>query len=152
MYILLLSSLILTADPNTPTEIIGSAAKPDGSRKEIIVEQPQNSPDPFGYVVPEERYETPPAANTAPDTSVAPTVPTEKASAPAADTATVPLVNQSAEVAPQDMNPRHYQNQIENTIYQSGDRLIDVQSIPLKDISAAVQPNTQPEITDYPAF
>ena len=50
------------------------------------------------------------------------------------------------------MNPLDYQNKIENTIYQEGDRLVDVQSIPLKDISSAVQPNLQPTITDYPSF
>ena len=53
MFSLILSSLIITAEPNEPTKIIGSANTPDGQRKEVIVEQPYNSPNPFGYIASE---------------------------------------------------------------------------------------------------
>jgi len=49
-------------------------------------------------------------------------------------------------------NPLDYQDKIENTIYQSGNRLIDVQSVPIQDINKALTPNIQPTISDYPAF
>lgn len=155
MLALILSSIILTSSPNSPTEIIGSAATPDGGRNEIFVEQPENAQNPFGPPPPAEtltnnsNIETlntnPPETNQEPLNSQSP----HQQETPNIPT---PLVNQSAEVNPTDMNPLDYKNQIENTIYQSGDRLIDVQSIPLKDISTAVQPNLQPEITNYPAL
>lgn len=154
MLALLISSIIITSAPNSPTEIIGSAATPDGGRDEIFVEQPQNAQNPFGTPPTEtltnnSNIETlntnPPNTNQEPFNS-------QNAPQQASPNISAPLVNQSSEVNPTDMNPLDYKNQIENTIYQSGDRLIDVQSIPLKDISSAVQPNLQPEITDYPAL
>ena len=152
MLIFILSTLILNTTPDEPTEIIGSAATADGGRNEIIVEQPQDSLNPFGsYPQPQETLPSPAQKTSAsPDTAADSPNPPAAAQTPKPDT--TPLVNQSATVNPTDMNPLDYQNKIENTIYQDGDRLIDVQSIPLKDISSAVQPNTQPTITDYPAF
>ena len=52
MLTILLTSIVLTAAPGEPTEIIGTAATPDGGRDEITVEQPQNAPNPFGYIAP----------------------------------------------------------------------------------------------------
>lgn len=150
MYALMLASMIITSTPNEPTEIIGSAATPDGERNEITVEQPQNAPNPFGYVAPNEEYKS----LLTEEQEEAASAPQQKpqSTAPQTNPQINKLISQSSTVNPTDMNPLHYQNQIENTIYQDGNRLIDVQSIPLKDISAAVQPNIQPEITDYPAF
>ena len=151
MLALIISSLIITSTPDTPTEIIGSAATPNGGRNEIFIEQPQNMQDPFGLPASAEQAPT----NTDEQQVIAPQ-PINNTTATTAPTTSpnmpTPLVNQASEVSPKDMNPLDYKNQIENTIYQSGDRLIDVQSIPLQDISSAVQPNLQPEITDYPAF
>ncbi len=62
------------------------------------------------------------------------------------------IVNQFASVNPKDMNPLDYQDKIENTVYQSGDRLIVIQSIPLKYIKEATEPNIQPTINDFPSF
>lgn len=62
------------------------------------------------------------------------------------------IVNQYATVNPQDDNPLDYTDKIENTIYQSGDRLIVVQSIPMKYIKQATTPNIQPTINDFPSF
>ena len=151
MLALIISSLIITSAPDAPTEIIGSAATPDGGRNEIFVEQPQDMQDPFG--LPTSAEQTYPNANEQQIAAPQPTSNTPSGTAPTTpQNAPTPLVNQASEVNPKDMNPLDYKNQIENTIYQSGDRLIDIQSIPLQDISSAVQPNLQPEITDYPAF
>lgn len=62
------------------------------------------------------------------------------------------IVNQFAEVNPSDLNPVDYEDKIENTIYQSGDRLIIIQSIPMKYIKEAVEPNIQPTISDFPSL
>ena len=151
MLALIISSLIITSTPDAPTEIIGSAATPDGGRNEIFVEQPQDIQDPFGLPASAEQAAPPTNEQSSIETPSANTFSSETIQA-APQNAPTPLVNQAEEVNPKDMNPLDYKNQIENTIYQSGDRLIDIQSIPLQDISSAVQPNLQPEITDYPAF
>lgn len=150
MLIFILSTLILNATPGEPTEIIGSAATADGGRNEIVVEQPQDSLNPFGSYP--QSQETLPTQNFPASPDTAADSPNPPSAAQTLKPDITPLVNQSATVNPTDMNPLDYQNKIENTIYQNGDRLIDVQSIPLKDISSAVQPNIQPTITDYPAF
>ena len=62
------------------------------------------------------------------------------------------ITTQSSSVNPRDMNPLHYKDKIENTIYQSGDRLIIIQSIPLKYIKESLEPNIQPTISDFPAW
>jgi len=150
---LLISSLTLLSEPDMPTEVIGSAATPDGGREEITVEQPENAPNPFGYVAPESEPQVQSLQNTY-------TVPQLEAQQNTEPTHSVPvdtpqlLVSQSSTTNPQEMsmNPLDYQNKIENTIYQDGDRLLDVQSIPIKDISSALTPNIQPTISDYPAW
>lgn len=147
MFSLILSSLILSAEPNQPTEIIGSAATPNGPRKEVIVEQPQDTPNPFGYIAPTPQggptvYAPPESA------SSAQTLPPSSTDTPQ------PLISQTSTTNPADMspNPLDYQNKIENTIYQDGNRLLDVQSIPIKDINKALTPNIQPTISNYPAW
>lgn len=62
------------------------------------------------------------------------------------------ITNQFAGANPTDMNPEDYTDKIENTIYQSGDRLIVIQSIPIKYIKQATEPNIQPTINDFPSF
>lgn len=151
MLALIISSIIISSVPNSPTEVIGSAATPNGGRNEIFIEQPENIQDPFGLPASAEQANSAPSTTFSPEARPASPTPTNNSPQTASNSPT-PLVSQTSEVNPKDMNPLDYKNQIENTIYQSGDRLIDVQSIPLQDISSAVQPNLQPEITDYPAF
>lgn len=151
---ILFSTLILSAEPNQPTEVIGSAATPDGNRKDVTIFQPQNMENPFGYVAPEPEGEPIvingdlPLNNTETSSSTAPSLSSDTPSLPQ------PLVSQSSTTNPQEMsnNPLNYQDKIENTIYQSGNRLIDVQSVPIQDINKALTPNIQPTISDYPAF
>ncbi|MBR1374316.1 hypothetical protein IJ556_07715 [bacterium] len=149
MYTILLSALILSTEPNQPTEVLGSAATPDGTRKEIIVKQPSETINPFGYIAPEPQGEptviTPNDSQPRPTPVTAPSQPTDIPQ---------PLISQTATTDPtaMDLNPIDYQNKIENTIYQDGNRLLDVQSIPIKDINKALTPNIQPTISDYPAF
>lgn len=144
---LIISTLILSAEPDQPTEIIGSAATPDGSRNEITVEQPQNSFNPFGYIAPTTPGEPTVIGNDSPlqnqssNTVPLPSHPT-------------PLISQISTTNPQEMdeNPLDYQNKIENTIYQDGNRLLDVQSVPINDINQALTPNIQPTISNYPSW
>ena len=144
MFTLLLSSLIINASSAMPTEIIGSAASPSGNRNEIIVTQPQDISNPFGYTAPEE-ITLPPQNQTQP----------QQASPPHVQTATQAptiLTNQFATINPDKINPLDYKDKIENTIYQTGDRLIIIQSIPIKYIKRATEPNIQPSINTFPSF
>lgn len=144
MLTLILTSMLITATPNQPTEVYGAAASSDGGQNTITVQQPENMQNPFGYIAPETTQQpsqpaTQPSQHTA---STAPkNIPTAKM-----------LANQLATVNPKDMNPLDYKDKIENTIYQSGDRLIVIQSIPMKYIKEATQPNIQPSINDFPQF
>ena len=139
--------LILSSEPNQPTEIIGSAATPDGGRNEIFVKQPQDTIDPFGYIAPEPQE---------PPTVITPNnkPPQQVSSITSLPNAPQPLVSQTSTTDPAEMeqNPLDYQNKIENTIYQDGTRLLDVQSIPIKDIQKALTPNIQPTVSNYPAW
>mgnify|MGYP003309675443 CR=1 FL=1 len=142
MLSLILSSLIITAEPNEPTKIIGSANTPSGQRKEVIVEQPENSPDPFGYIATENTIQN--QTNNPQQATIA----QSNTSTPSPNM----ITSQVSTINPKDMNPLHYKDKIENTIYQSGDRLIIIQSIPLKYIKEALEPNIQPTISDFPAW
>ena len=155
MFSFILSALILSAEPNQPTEVIGSAATPDGKRHNIEVIQPNNLENPFGYVA--ETPDTP--AESTPEQPVVDDFipPAERAqlndmTTQPANTSIQPLVNQEEQINPTDMNPLDYENKIGNTIFQQGNLLIDEQAIPIKDINTALTPNTQPTVTDVPAF
>ena len=150
MLTILLSSLLISATPNQPTEVYGAANTPNGGQNTVTVEQPKNMQNPFGYIAPEE--------TTPQETSTTTTVTTNSTSSQTPSTApqNIPsaklLANQLATVNPTDMNPLDYKDKIENTIYQAGDRLVIIQSIPIKYIKEATEPNIQPTINDFPSF
>ena len=146
MLSLLLSYLIISAQPNHPTEIIGTANTPSGSQKEITVKQPENISNPFGYIIPD-YYQSNNNENTSTSTINTPTPPSLSQS-----NQEKLITTQTSTISPKDLNPLDYTNKIENTIYQSGDRLIIIQSIPIKYIKEATTPNIQPTISDFPAW
>ena len=144
MLTLILSSLINISEPNQPTEIIGSGATPDGKRHEIKVIQPEN------YIQllnnnEETNNQTQPKIQTQNTTPSQISLKTNVQAPKLID-------NQTSIVYPTDVNPLDYKDKIENTIYQSGDRLIIIQSIPLKYIKEALEPNIQPTISDFPSW
>ena len=53
---------------------------------------------------------------------------------------------------PFSVSPQAEQNQIENTLYEGGNRIYDVQSFPLKDIKTITTPNIDPTISTYPEY
>ncbi|MBR5599123.1 MAG: hypothetical protein IKW39_03685 [Alphaproteobacteria bacterium] len=140
MLSLILSSLIITAAPNQSTEIIGSAATSNGKRHEITVTQPNN------YIQLLNNENTSITPNSSPNTSP------HKLSPNQTQTKLNLIETQTSTIFPKNMNPLDYQNKIENTIYQLDDRIIIIQSIPLKYIKKALTPNIQPTITDYPTL
>ena len=140
MLSILLSSIILTSSSSAYTEVLGSANTSSGIPKEISITQPENyiqvltSPPTTSEQI--QNQELLPMSNNNP--------PSQQHISP--------IANQTSTIYPKDLNPLDYENKIENTIYQLGDRLIIIQSIPLKYIKKALTPNLQPTITDYPSL
>jgi len=142
MLLLFLSSIISQPVPNIPTEIFGSANTISGTKKEISITQPQS------YIqILTDSEETP----NAPQLKSPNTPPSQSATQTSSSSPKL-IDNQTQTINPKDQNPLDYQDKIENTIYQLGDRLIIIQSIPLKYIKKALTPNIQPTITDYPTL
>lgn len=138
---------IFPAQAQTPTVVYGAAETADGKENQLMVVQPEDAPNPLGnpiITVPD----TVPAAQTSqqPLSAVPETKPSQ--------TAPSDIINQTSEQnpAPFSETPQEEQNQIQNTLYQSGDRIYDVQSFPLNDIKTITEPNIQPTITTYPEY
>lgn len=53
---------------------------------------------------------------------------------------------------PFSISPEKEQNEIENTLYEGGNRIYDVQSFPIKDIKTITEPNIDPTISTYPEY
>lgn len=141
---LILSILILTATTNQQNEIIGYANTPSGTQKEIIIKNPIDNIPPSSYInqqssaiSPTENQQPPKQNNT---------------KQKALNNNISFITSQTSTFSPKDMNPLDYRDKVENTIYQSGDRLILIQSIPLKYIKEATTPNIQPTISDFPSW
>lgn len=131
-----------------PTIIYGASKTAPDVSDEFTVTQPENAENPLGnpIVVP---------FNSAADTSTQ-TMPdqTQPQTAPLPDQTPSRIINQKApqNPAPFSINPQQEKSQIENTLYEGGDRIYDVQSYPLKDINTITEPNIDPTITTYPEY
>jgi len=53
---------------------------------------------------------------------------------------------------PFSVTPQEQKDEIENTLYEGGGRIYDVQSYPLKDIKTITEPNIDPTISTYPEY
>ena len=58
---------------------------------------------------------------------------------------------QNPQISPQE-SPQIVNQQIQNTLYESGGRIYDIQSYPATDIDKIEQPNLNKTITTYPAY
>ena len=58
---------------------------------------------------------------------------------------------QNPQISPQE-SPQAVNQQIQNTLYESGGRIYDVQSYPASDVNTVEEPNIQPTITTYPSY
>ena len=130
----------------TPTIVYGDSELPDKTHDSVILVQPENAQNPLGnpIVVPENLYNTEsaisektiPAKNNIPQNHKAVSIQQISEQNPPAFSET----------------PQELQNKIENTLYQGGDRIYDIQSYPLNDIKKITEPNIQPTITTYPEY
>jgi hypothetical protein len=58
---------------------------------------------------------------------------------------------QNPKISPQ-MSPQEINKQIQNTLYESGGRIYDIQSYPATDVDYIEEPNLSNTITTYPAY
>ena len=126
------------ANPQDETIVFGEAKQPDGTFDEVFVEQPQNVPNPLGTPFYDENTQSVPFSSVS--TAVAPFV--------------QPVVEQNSMQNPSisQMSPQTMGEEIQNKLYQSGERIYDVQSYPAADIKYINQNNQDNAITNYPAY
>lgn len=129
------------AAPQDETMVFGEAKQPNGTFNAALVEQPQNAPNPLGAPI----YDNEP--------SPAPFSPSATAPVPFAH----PAGNIIDQTSPQNpaisqMSPQTMGSEIQNKLYQSGDRIYDVQSYPAEDIDYINQNNQDNAVTNYPAY
>lgn len=140
-------SIMEEAPDNSPVMVWGSANRGNGQRDDVLLEQ--NSEDnPLGNPI--ETTEKPVVNNNLP---AAP-------DAPFADLAGLPprpevkkiqeTLPQNPQLSPQE-SPQNVNKQIQDTLYESGGRIYDVQSYPASDIKYLEEPNLDRSITTYPA-
>lgn len=127
-----------------PTIVYGESTLPDGKKDSLLIMQPKNSPNPLGdpiiYNPPNNSQQQ---ANDI-ENSVQKNQPLKMTN----------QINQSAEQNPPPFSktPQELNNEIENTLYQGGDRIYDIQSYPIKDINKITEPNIDPTISTYPEY
>ena len=125
--------LISSVRAENTVDIFGAANTPSGKQTEARFSfKEENEPV---FII----NETPPAPK---EKEKKPTLPEPKE------------INQFSAQNPKpfSISPQQEQNEIENTLYEGGNRIYDVQSFPLKDIKTITEPNIDPTISTYPEY
>ena len=134
---------------STPTMVIGAAKNADGKIDVMVLQQPEDAPNPLGNPLleppPQIQQPTPPAP--AKDS-------TDSTKASNADT--IPYaITDDMPINPQftpETTPQIEAKKIQSTIYEDDGRIYDIQSVPVQDISKVEEPNIQPTISTYPSY
>lgn len=131
------------AQSPTPTVVFGQSQTAKGKEDSFLIVQPADGGNPLGNPIVTPIEQTSPLR-----TPTAQRTPIDQAQEP------TDVISQSAaqDPAPFSETSAQQQNQIQNTLYQGGDRIYDVQSYPIKDIKTITEPNIQPTITTYPEY
>ena len=130
--------------PGDETIVYGEAENKNGTVNEVLLEQPKNAPNPLGDPIPD--YVSPQPLRRGQKAEVAPQIP--NLSTPPKDIEEISPQNpQISEMSPQEMN-----NEIQNKLYEEGDRVYDIQSYPIKDINELGENGQDNAITNYPAY
>lgn len=129
-----------------PTLVYGAAKEKNGQEQEVLVKQSATSENPLGnpIVAPESNgqeqkvsgSETTPSVNSEIKKSVS---------------EINEVTSQNPKISPEN-TPQKMDNEIQNTLYESGNRIYDVQSYPVKDINDITEPNVDNEVVNYPIY
>jgi len=132
----------------TPTIVFGEAATPHGGTDTLLLEQPENGPNPLGnpIVLPQEEQSL---TNTTTKNQILNKNDTNQPDAEASQN----TITQNLPANPQPSAQYTLQKEdsmIQNTIYRGADRLYDIQSIPLKELDKINVQGLEPDLTTYP--
>lgn len=155
--------ITLPVSAQSPTVVFGASEDAPGHPDQYLLIQPKDSPNPLGdpivdpaqqefsnpddAVMPENKPLTNDSAiNEQPTTIFNPQEQSGKEHNN--------VIKQTAPQNPKPFSesPEQQENQIQNSLYEGGNRIYDVQSYPLKDIKTITEPNVQPTITTYPEY
>lgn len=147
LWFLSLLLYMTNAQAQLPTMVYGASETAPNEPDSYFLEQPENAPNPLGNPIINEQS---PSQNQTPNTAG----PENPISDTTPESSPLNEINQSApqNPAPFSETPKQEQNQIENTLYEGGNRIYDVQSYPLNDIKTITEPNIDPTITTYPEY
>ncbi len=141
VFITLLSTNIRAQEP---TIVYGESELPDGKKDSILLIQPENAPNPLGnpivYTGTNNQTNTINSTYNNKARKYLLTGPRQ-----------ITQINKQ-NPPPFSISPQKLKNQIENTLYQGGNRIYDVQSYPIEDINKITEPNIDPTITTYPEY
>lgn len=133
------------SDSAQPTVIYGEAENANGTFNEMTVEQAADAQNPFGN----------PIVNELPYGKRVPEGEKGRPQPPAPELGKSPVnvvsqtSGQNPEISPQN-SPEQMQNEIQNTLYESDDRIYDLQSYPDNDINQIE--NQGNAVTNYPEY
>lgn len=127
-------------------EVFGEAETADGQMTEFLVKQGENEPNPLGNPLPENEEENQAASEDA--------VPAGQAEAAVKAGPAAKVISQENMQNPtvsEEPNPADMKDKIQDTLYESGGRIYDIQSYPAGDVEQIESP-AQPTVTNYPAY
>ena len=141
VFITLLSKILYAQNP---TIVYGESELSNGKSDSYLIEQPQNAPNPLGNPI-----VTPPQKQN----NIQPKIPDSIYEPESSNSQNLDIHQISDQNPPPfAVSPQQMQNKIENTLYQGGNRIYDIQSYPLDDINKITKPNIDPTITTYPEY
>ncbi len=132
------------SSPDDETIVYGEAQNPNGTFNEVLLEQPKNAPNPLGNPIPD--YVQPQPLRRGQKSEVTPKVSNLNTS-PKTIEEISPQNPQISEMSPQEMD-----NEIQNKLYEEGNRVYDIQSYPIKDMNELGENGQDNAITNYPAY
>jgi len=130
------------ASSGSETTVYGAAKTPSGKTEEVVVEQPSANDNPLGNPIVSPENTTPPVVE----------LPTVQPSQSALETR--PRIEETLPQNPSVSSepPQAAAKQIQDTLYESGGRIYDVQSYPASDIKAIEEPNVDTTISTVPSY
>ena len=135
------AEIITKSGADTPTVVFGEAATAAGTFAEDVVVQPSDAPNPLGNPIADIPDSSAPAAasNQARKSAVSNLPKQIKAE----------TSEQNPTISPQ-FTPEDLKNEMQNEIYESGNRVYDVQSYPAADLPTIEK--QQKAVTNYPEY
>ena len=138
--------LSFNVNAQLPTVVYGQSQLPDGKKDTVLLVQPENTPNPLGNPIVDNNIAT--SQNEVNSINAA------KQEKPQISNQNSNQINQISLQNPPPFSetPQDLNNKIENTLYQDGNRIYDIQSYPIKDIDKITEPNINPTSTDDPDY